>query len=511
MKAFTPLASRRQAAFLLPSRAFLARIKYLSVLLCWGILCALTTAAAAQTIQWAVIERGTSAQADLVSNAWRDSSHGTTCGMTSPPFRGAVVGDWNIKNSGGTSVAESTPNCNGGWSAAIGGQITVPNNAAAGVYSVEIHEEYPYTPNPNPYHMGAGFRMATYKFQVVTLTLTCNNASVMQNPASVMVGQQVALKAVITPTQTATYSWTVGGEKVAGYTRSSSSATKTEFDAATLTQQNPTPFYFTNGSPTGTTANVSCTATVNGKAVSANGEIKVFTPELTTKMVTKNGVQVSVGPFKAKWTTENPRVAIRSGALVLGNPDTTNVDGSPDGKQGINFEAAVKTPSWGGAGAIGFVQLTAFTNKWQFQGSTNNEGYTSGKDANNSPKYVLDNGAGLPYGGGIGIGSNDTQALFDKNDSPAISLPSTGYDRAEAVHSFDVYLTYRPTDGIWVTIAKLSSTWGWTGVANKVTTWSLASGSTNPSGDLTGITSHDFPLWDDSSISITSKIPQPIP
>jgi hypothetical protein len=153
---------------------------------------------------------------------------------------------------------------------------------------------------------------------------------------------------------------------------------------------------------------------------------------------------------------------------------------------GITWNASVST-TLNGAGQIAFTQLFNADDH-----ITDSQGSKEKRTTNGN--YVLDDPT--PYGGTtVSVGSNATGNITG-NDSPTSPLDNSlkTFSRNDA---YDLYLMYKPTGGIWVTLSVLH--WAWAGSATKNSqtgSWSLDSGSACYSID-TSIDSTLLPEWND--------------
>jgi hypothetical protein len=153
---------------------------------------------------------------------------------------------------------------------------------------------------------------------------------------------------------------------------------------------------------------------------------------------------------------------------------------------GIRWNAEVTTPN-GGAGEIAFTQRIKTLRRFTLNDGTKQK-LTSGDE------FILDDGLGIQYDGTTSIGSNDTKT-HSRNDTPGNILTQNDM-KTSADDNFELYLMYRPTGGIWVTLRKLE--WHWKGSASKdvAGNWTLDSGSTSASVDPGSSDSTELPEWD---------------
>jgi len=125
---------------------------------------------------------------------------------------------------------------------------------------------------------------------------------------------------------------------------------------------------------------------------------------------------------------------------------------------------------------------------------------SSTEDFTSDGNYVLDDGAGIIYGGSEFVSANVTKT-FNRDDSPGWTLgnPPVHSDQ-NGTDDFATYLMFKPesADSIWVTLRKL--TWSWSCAAEAVDTgigvyWFKAtgSGSSSASSQVDVVT---LPEWD---------------
>lgn len=161
---------------------------------------------------------------------------------------------------------------------------------------------------------------------------------------------------------------------------------------------------------------------------------------------------------------------------------------------GIQWDAVINVPS-AGAGELGFVQLTSYSR------SSTSDGVT--KTSSTGGSAVLD-GGDMIYGSGS-IGGGGSVGTGDQ-DSPGNSV--NGTQSTSFSDSFQLYLVYRPSGGIWVTLSKMnwsasaSSSYDTTTAQHQVNAGASPSSSgTGPSGS----NSTELPDWADSAEAVDAR------
>lgn len=198
-------------------------------------------------------------------------------------------------------------------------------------------------------------------------------------------------------------------------------------------------------------------------------------------VVTGNGLFNMFRP-QAKVTTQTTSVNVNSsrGYLALVFADSS--------ARGITFYHTINT--FGFSGSILWAQVVS-SPVYQLQ------------DTSSTWHLVTPNGPApygddpIPYQGFYGP---------DPYDAPNLGLPSSGYMRAGASSSFEMWMMFQPPGGIWVPLRVVN--WSWSGSAtNGPSGWGLQSGNNSP--NPTDFDTETYPVWN-SHFSNSQWIP-PLP
>ena len=421
-------------------------------------------------------------------------------------------------------------NFTGGWNATDGGNVTVPQNAAIGPYTL-TKSHIVWTFNPVTYVKDSDSTTTTYSFNVVKLNITGAGTpginpmtGLPYEPPKVMVGQKVTLSANvagltgITPAPTLTYSWTVGGDnikefKITPWTPPSApgvtpvvnevkpSGHKVAFDADGNDKVYNPSLYFTKGSLTGTPASVSCTATVNGKTLTANGSVNVLSPEFVS--------------FTSQWSSLNPPWGLTlyntdgtglAYHMMLGELHSETEPAVQRAKTGIIWSSQIKIPSIG-SGQLTWIQLTKTLRTFEVPANTNPV------PPLDSGAYILDGPADVAVyhpSFSVSPGTTGLSPVVSDSDSPAQKIAGTTSSVLD--DKFDLYLVYRPntSNSIWITLGLLH--WD----ANATSSGSAVTGiipSVGGAGPI-GSSYTELPDWSDSEDALKARTyttPPPTP
>jgi hypothetical protein len=336
------------------------------------------------------------------------------------------------------------------------------------------------------------------------------------NPQSVMVGEQVALTASITPDvppdQIGDKQWNLGSDDVVkGYDLNAAlpehpadpPTQKTPIVAADLTGDQVS-YYYINGAFTGQSVTVSFSAKVNDDTVTATAKFKVFRPQIATVMV--NGAPVST--FEAAYAAKTPPVEL----LFIANGQAILTLGEWPAMKGITWTASAMTPPDMGAGEIAYIQLV------------NTKHVRDDVDAhqtqiNSNNKFILDDGTGdALYGAAAGRTTaiqNGATVARSLDDTP--QQPVRPVDWKMLVEDdFTLYFMYKPngTDSIWTTVGLLN--WNWKGRSTRVgpnffQDWQTGGIPAQGGGKIIGAESHDLPTWSDTITALIALDWQPVP
>lgn len=296
---------------------------------------------------------------------------------------------------------------------------------------------------------------------------------VLKGDQTVIVGQQIALKAKVTPANTVitAHKWTIGGTTVLSYTQTPTKAEKKDLEGGELQKDNVT-FYWIAGAPATARVQVKCEATIDGRAWAApilGYEVKRPTFALTSKL-----------------PGANPKVGVRENKeLRFGEQGVT---------PGIIWNGVVAPPAEG-AGKFMFVQLYSIDEiATPIAAGALQQQRFSARD------FCLDNSgephiAYLDFVGDL-VGGQDANGSLE--DLPYVDL-ADNVNYVCANNNASLYLMYKSSKdkSIWVTLGRLD--WYWRGAAKKTgdkwTKDAFLNADDFPSPAPVGVDSVELPLW----------------
>ncbi len=300
-----------------------------------------------------------------------------------------------------------------------------------------------------------------------------SGAVVSGTTQTVIVGKKIELMVRTRPAEAMTnIQWTVPGQRVKGYTQSTTAGTRTELNASDLQGVNLDFYWIAGGTQT-----VQVAATVRGSQLTAQVTHTVLTPT----SVSMTSVTGSVGVGATGFPGDPPM------SLYYGQSPTV----------GIQWTCTATAPA-GGDGVIAATQLNN-SNRRRTQNSGTSQANSSGG------VYMLD--TTVPYSAAVPVTAS-ASATWTSNDSP--STPLTSNLQEKSVNDlFRLYFMYKPAgaDSIWVTLMRLD--WHWAGRTSRVgapgsagNVWTPPTGvssDVNPSG----VASTELPTWTDNVTNIT--------
>ena len=309
---------------------------------------------------------------------------------------------------------------------------------------------------------GVSFDWFGFLVNNVTLQIIDANAGVdlTDQTNTVIVGQQINLRCQLSATMTnvtlTNFQWTVPGFAISNYVVAADSSSAMVVTNFPLNNSNVV-FYWVDGA---TNRVVQCSATVQGKTVTAQAAFNVLRP---TAKVTTQTTSVGIDTFLTP-----PR---------LGFYDVNTYT------DGITFSNTMTIPS-GFSGTNEWVQIVL-------------NPYRARQDTNSVWWVLTENGA-APYLDTSYPYTNVTANIAV--DSPITPLLN-GYREVTVTNSFKMWLMFKPTGGQWIPLRTV--TWNWSGTALlSGTNWVLASGSwsTNPLDADAGTI---FPQWNGNVLNAT--------
>ncbi|MGA2061286.1 MAG: hypothetical protein ABSG67_12440 [Thermoguttaceae bacterium] len=316
---------------------------------------------------------------------------------------------------------------------------------------------------------GGASSTATVNFDVIKLDILKDDTTTITDATTdVVVGKKISLTAEIhgSDEMWVYFQWDIPGSTVKKYVQETKQTFKEDLTNVDYLSKD-IDYYWING---GTSLDVRFSVLIAGIGISADAYFNVLRPTAT---------------LTATPTTDDPAIDASDAGRGFG---LSLHFGSwrSNTSYGITWNASVST-TLNGAGQIAFTQLFNADDH-----ITDSQGSKEKRTTNGN--YVLDDPT--PYGGTtVSVGSNATGNITG-NDSPTSPLDNSlkTFSRNDA---YDLYLMYKPTGGIWVTLSVLH--WAWAGSATKNSqtgSWSLDSGSACYSID-TSIDSTLLPEWND--------------
>jgi hypothetical protein len=298
---------------------------------------------------------------------------------------------------------------------------------------------------------------------------------------NVIVGQQINLTGTVGNSPAGvtiqSQSWSVAGNRVAGYTRSDTEASVTVFkDPATANAV----FYWIDGGTNSVTYTVNLS---NGNSYSGTAQFTVARP----KFLSWNGATTTLSPAIniAAQTNGGPPL-MQFGYLIPANEDPKTV------YPGIEYNADVKIPT-GYAGQLALTQLVNASRTRRRPDGTSLTYSTGGS-------YVLDT---KELYATLNLVEGQEAVARISDDLPGVSL-NLGFSSVSVNDRFQAYLEYKPDtpNSIWVTLGVFN--WDWSAVANFTDSWTIDTTpaithySVNPSGQ----DSTTLPVWSSNVTSV---------
>jgi len=299
-------------------------------------------------------------------------------------------------------------------------------------------------------------------------------ANISSSNNTLIVGEQINLKAVIDDTNLAsqaTYQWVLPNDAISYYDENAASNPVKRLDSNQLSS-NAITFYLTASN---SAAPITCNVTINGSQYALSNSLIVLKPTASLSAVNNAPVEVFYG-----------KLYYNKDFYYLGFPPLKITPLGERPNPGMKFAGNRCTIPSGFTGTSCFTQVI-------------DEAFTT-----INGKYVINS---LDYKFGFEYHTESDKYLETAEDSPAQDLPnitSISIPSINAYHDFTMYIMFKPElpNSCYVPIQFVS--WGWSGSANfnsTNSTWEAPSSQPTPWVSPVSTTA-DPPNWSSRTIGL---------